>query len=83
MTSRQHAYRRLRIVIMAAVRGATCHAVRVLRALQEEQVRILELSWSSSQMPVDQGGPLAWIPGLDGPRLTGCYLPISDDAETG
>jgi hypothetical protein len=68
---------------MAVVRGATCHVVRVLRPLYEEQIRILELSWQPGWIPVDEDGPLAWIPGLDGPRLIGCYLPVSDDAETG
>ena len=34
-----------------------------------------ELFLQSSRVPVDRAGPLAWTPGLDGPRLNGNQLP--------
>jgi len=37
----------------------------------------------TSRVPVDREGPLAWTPGLDGPRLTGSQLPIPDNAAAG
>jgi hypothetical protein len=39
-----------------------------------------ELFWHAGRVPVDQTGPLAWIPSLDGPRLTGSHLRGPGDA---
>jgi hypothetical protein len=32
-------------------------------------------------VPADRGGPLAWTPSLDGPRLTGRHLPSPDEPQ--
>jgi hypothetical protein len=49
-------------------------------SIHEEQVLMWELLWQSSRMPVDQAGPMAWTPSLDGPRLTGRHLPSPDES---
>jgi hypothetical protein len=41
---------------------------------------VWELLWQASRVPGDQAGPLAWTSSLDGPRLTGSYLPTPADA---
>ena len=59
----------------ATLRRAACRAAAALRAIHHEQDRMWELVWQSSRVPVDRAGPLAWTPGLDGPRLNGNQLP--------
>jgi len=54
---------------------AACRAAAALSAIHDEQVLMWELVWEPSRVPVDRAGPLAWTPGLDGPRLTGRNLP--------
>jgi hypothetical protein len=54
-----------------------------LRAVHHEQVLTWELFVRSSRVPPDRDGALAWVPSLDGPRLTGDQLPIPDDAGVG
>jgi hypothetical protein len=60
-------------------RAARC-AARALRTVHDEQVLMWELLWQASRVPADQAGPLAWTSSLDGPRLTGSYLPTPSDA---
>jgi len=67
-------------------RGATlwraaCRAAAALRAIHHEQDLMWELVWQSSRVSVDQAGPLAWTPSLDGPRLTGRHLPSPDEPQ--
>ena len=64
----------------AALWRATRRAARALRAVHDEQVLMWELLWQASRVPGDQAGPLAWTSSLDGPRLTGSYLPTPADA---
>lgn len=75
MTVSQHAPGRAR-----GRRGSLCRTVRALRAIHQEQVLMWELFWHAGRVPVDQTGPLAWIPSLDGPRLTGSHLRGPGDA---
>ena len=64
----------------AAMWRAARRATAALRAIHDEQVLMWELSWQSSRVAVERTGPLAWIPSLDRPRVTGRHLPIPDDA---
>jgi len=66
-----------------AGRRAVRAVARALRTAQHEQTRMWEVWCLTSRVPVDREGPLAWTPGLDGPRLTGSQLPIPDNAAAG
>ena len=70
MTASQPTQRRAATLWRAVRRGGAA-----LRAIHDEQVLMWELFLQSSRVPVDRAGPLAWTPGLDGPRLTGNQLP--------
>jgi hypothetical protein len=59
------------------------HTAAALRAVHDEQVLMWEVSVRSSRVPPDRDGALAWVPSLDGPRLTGDQLAIPDDAGVG
>lgn len=83
MTDNQHTGRLLPATARAALwRGTRC-TVRVLRAIHDEQVHMWELFWQAGRVPVVRPGPLAWIPSLDGPRLTGSRLSIPGEASAG
>jgi hypothetical protein len=71
--TRRHAAAVWRIIRCAAA----------LRAVHDEQVLIWEVFGRSSRVSPDRDGALAWVPSLDGPRLTGDQLPIPDDAGVG
>jgi hypothetical protein len=58
-------------------------AAAALRAVHDEQVLMWEVFGRSSRVLPDRDGALAWVPSLDGPRLTGDQLPIPDDAGVG
>jgi hypothetical protein len=76
MTATQSTHRR-----GATLWRAACRAAAALRAVHDEQVLAWELLWQSSRVPADRGGPLAWTPSLDGPRLTGRHLPSPDEPQ--
>lgn len=61
-------------VIGRGLRGA----LRALRDFHSAQVYAWECIGRSCRQPVSRSGPLSWVPSLDGPRLTGCYLPIPE-----
>jgi hypothetical protein len=67
------------VILMTASQPTRRHAAAALRAIHDEQVSTWELFWQSSRVPVNRAGPLAWTPSLDGPRLTGSYLPNPDE----
>ena len=67
----------------AAVWRAARRATAALRAVHHEQVLMWELFCQSSRVTVERTGSLAWIPSLDGPRLTGSHLLAPGDASTG
>lgn len=58
-------------------------AAAALRAVHREQLVMWEVFAASSRIPPDRAGPLAWVPSLDGPRLTGHQLPIPDGTGAG
>jgi len=67
----------------AAVWRAARQVAAALRAIHDEQVLMWELFCQSSRVAIERTGTLAWIPSLDGPRLTGSHLPVPGDASTG
>ena len=67
----------------AAVWRTIRRAAVALRALNDEQIWMWEVYLRSSRAAPDRTGPLAWVPSLDGPRLTGDDLPIPDGAGHG
>ena len=67
----------------AAVWRTIRRAAAALRAVHDEQVLMWEVFGRSSRVPPDRDGALAWVPSLDGPRLTGDQLPVPDDAGVG
>lgn len=75
MTATQPRSARFLTAAARAARRAARHATRALRVMHEEQLFMWECWWRAGRAPVDQAGPLAWSPGLDGPRLTGSNLP--------
>lgn len=62
------------------LRGLWSRAAKALRDIHKEQVLMWELFWQAGRVPVERAGPLAWVPSLDGPRLTGSHLPGPEDA---
>ncbi len=69
-------------------RGATLwraagRVAAALRAIHDEQVLAWEAVFHHNRMPADRAGPLTWMPSLDGPRLTGRYLPGSYESRSG
>jgi len=71
------------VIRRPALRRAVRAVARALRTVYHEQTRMWEVWCLTSRVPVDREGPLAWTPGLDGPRLTGSQLPIPDNAAAG
>jgi hypothetical protein len=57
---------------------AACRVAAMLRDIHREQVHAVECICLAGRAPVDRRGPLTWIPGLDGPRLVGSWLPAPD-----
>jgi len=70
MTANQSACRRPWIAGWA-VRCVT----RVLRAVQDEQVRMWEAWWQANRAVTPETGTLTWVLTLDGHRLAGRALP--------
>jgi len=54
---------------------AACRVAAMLRDIHREQVYAVECICLAGRAPVDRRGPLTWIPGHDGPRLAGSWLP--------
>ena len=57
--------------VWRAMRGVT----RALRDLNADLMQASECFWLAGRAPVPRSGPMAWVPSLDGYRLTGSYLP--------
>ncbi len=54
---------------------ATRRAALAIRDLHRDLEQASECRWLSARVPVPGTGPLAWVPSLDGYRLTGNHLP--------
>lgn len=50
-------------------------AGRALQDLNRELEQASESFWLAGRTPVPRSGPMAWVPSLDGYRLTGSHLP--------
>ena len=48
---------------------------RALRKLDGDLMQASECLWLAGRAPVSRSGPMAWVPSLEGYRLTGRYLP--------
>jgi hypothetical protein len=57
-------------------------AAHVIREFHAEQVHHWERYYLASRALVPRDGPLAWVPALDGYRLTGSHLPVPADEAT-
>jgi hypothetical protein len=56
--------------------------IRAVRMANDEQVYMWEcVLLTSRALPATAGGPLRWVPSLDGNRLVGSYLPTWDQSE--
>ena len=65
-------------MMIAEFAGFLCRALRrsalVIRDLHRDLEQASECRWLSARAPVPRSGPLAWVPSLDGYRLTGDHL---------
>jgi len=80
MTVSYHTLGRVTASIGAVLWRAARRAAVALRVIHCEQVFMWELFWQGSRVPVSRAGPLAWVPSLDGSRLTGNRLPASGES---
>ena len=62
---------------------AICRAAAALRHIHNEQTLMWELQWQASRAAVLESGPLTWVLTLDGHRLAGSHLPVTDGARAG
>ena len=61
---------------MTAALGRLVRRVgRALRDLDGDLMQASESFWLAGRKPGPGSGPMAWVPSLDGYRLTGSHLP--------